>query len=136
VYINEWLAGSFYDATFSAGQLGVITHKPGSGGATTCDFSSSYIWEPETDVRAGGRLAPGTLAYINTTGGDTLNLRSGPGLDWDIWEELRDGTPVTVLDGPREGDGYTWWIVRTPGGTDGFVVERVGDIRTLVPAGE
>lgn len=44
-----------------------------------------------------------------TTGGQNLNLRSGPGINYEVIAKLTDGTLMTVVDGPRTADGYTWW---------------------------
>ncbi len=85
-----------------------------------------------------GTLAVGRQAVINTTQGDKLRLRSGPGTSFAIITMLDKGTLVTLLEGPRSADGLTWWRVRTPGGVEGWVIEGINDsgtyIQTLVPA--
>jgi hypothetical protein len=32
----------------------------------------------------------------------------------------REGTVLTVLEGPTDADGYVWWKVRTPDGDEGW----------------
>ncbi|MBI5958243.1 MAG: discoidin domain-containing protein, partial [Chloroflexi bacterium] len=65
---------------------------------------------------------------------DTLSVRSGPGLAFEILEKLAPGTVVTILEGPwRSDDGLIWWRVRTPREIEGWAVERADDIQTLIP---
>ncbi len=45
------------------------------------------------------------------SGGSNLNLRTGPGLDFDIVGKLLSGTRLMVVDGPKEADGYRWWKI-------------------------
>lgn len=81
-----------------------------------------------------GSLTIGGLAVINTTDGDRLNMRSGPGVDFSRLARLADGATVTVLEGPVATDGFIWWRVRTVDGTEGWVVQEAEDVRTLIPA--
>ena len=85
---------------------------------------------------SGGILAVGGQATINTTEGDTLNVRTGPGTSYEIVARLPDGARVTLIEGPRAGEGYTWWRIRA-GSVEGWVVESVDDrgtrLQTLIP---
>jgi uncharacterized protein YgiM (DUF1202 family) len=76
-------------------------------------------------------LIQGELANVYTTEGDRLNLRSGPGLNFDIVDRLEKWTQVTLLEGPFKADGYAWWKVVTDGGVEGWAVERVDNEQTL-----
>ena len=82
-------------------------------------------------------LALGGLAVTNTTKGDQLNVRLGAGVNFEIVAKLENGSQVTLLEGPRAGDGFTWWKVRSASGIVGWVVESVDDggtrLQTLVP---
>ena len=78
-------------------------------------------------------LAVGADAFINTTEGDKLRMREGAGRTFAIIRELDDGTRVTIMEGPRGGDGLVWWRVRLADGTMGWVVESVDGIATLLP---
>ena len=51
-----------------------------------------------------------------------LNLRSGPGLHYEVRQVLKDNQKVAVLDRPRKRHG--WCKVRTPDGVEGFVDMR------------
>jgi hypothetical protein len=83
-------------------------------------------------------LAVGGLARVNTTDGDQLNVRVGPGVNYQITAKLGDDAQVTLMEGPVNADGYTWWKVRTGSGIVGWCVESVDDdgtrLQTLVPA--
>lgn len=78
-------------------------------------------------------LYPNTIAEVYTTGGDTLNLREGPGIDFDILARLEPGALVTLLEGPRknDNDGYVWWRIRSEDGVEGWSVERADQEQTL-----
>ncbi len=78
-------------------------------------------------------LTIGSNATVTTTDGDSLNMRGGAGRAFDIVAKLPDGTPVTLIDGPQDADGFTWWKVRTADGSEGWVVEAAEDERTLIP---
>lgn len=78
-------------------------------------------------------LAIGGSARVQTTGGDTLNVRGGPGRSFDIVMKLANDTPVTLIGGPQEADGYRWWQIRTEDGTEGWTVEAADDEQTLIP---
>jgi Tfp pilus assembly protein PilF/uncharacterized protein YgiM (DUF1202 family) len=79
-------------------------------------------------------LAVNQPATVFASKGDHLNLRSGPGLSFDILTKLDRDTPVTLLEGPRKNDGYNWWRVKTEDGKEGWAVERVEEEQTLYPA--
>jgi tetratricopeptide (TPR) repeat protein/uncharacterized protein YgiM (DUF1202 family) len=76
-------------------------------------------------------LVVNTPAVVFTTEGDRLNLRSGPGLNFDILTKLDRDSQVTLLEGPKKADGYAWWRVRAADGTEGWAVERVETEQTL-----
>jgi hypothetical protein len=85
---------------------------------------------------SGGILVIGGQATINTTEGDTLNVRGGPGTSFPVVGRLPAGTRVTLVEGPRAGEGFTWWRIRA-GNLEGWVVESVEDrgtrLQTLLP---
>jgi hypothetical protein len=47
---------------------------------------------------------------VNT---DELNIRSDAGLDADTLDTLTYGFTASVIDGPVEADGYTWFEIET-----------------------
>jgi hypothetical protein len=96
---------------------------------------STSVSAPESSTAA---LTVGRQAIVNTTQGDKLRMRSGPGRSFAVVLLLDKGTLVTLLEGPRSADGLTWWRIRAPNGTEGWVVESITDngsfIQTLIPA--
>lgn len=74
-------------------------------------------------------LAVGSTAYVAQAGGLPLRLRSSPGLAHDsVIGKLPPGTQMTLLSGPENKDGYTWWHVRTADGHEGWVAGQ--DLRS------
>ena len=65
-------------------------------------------------------IGPGALAVITGTGGAGLRLRALASTDADVLATGKEGTVVTVTEGPVEADGYVWWKVRTPDGQEGW----------------
>lgn len=91
--------------------------------------------EPTPTATPEPVLAIGGSARVQTTGGDTLNVRGGPGRSFDIVTKLANDTPVMLIDGPQEADGYRWWQILTEDGTEGWTIEAADDVQTLIPAG-
>lgn len=52
---------------------------------------------------------------------DWVNVRDGPGTDSADIGTAAPGDTGTVLRGPRQADGYTWWEVEFHDNTDGWV---------------
>ena len=87
--------------------------------------------QPEHAAQASGAvgLQVGGTAYVAQAGGLPLRLRSSPGLAADsVIGRLPPGTQMTLLGGPEDHDGYTWWHIRTSGGEEGWVAGQ--DLRT------
>ncbi|MDQ4074839.1 MAG: SH3 domain-containing protein [Chloroflexota bacterium] len=69
-------------------------------------------------------LAVGEPAIVTGTDGLGVNLRQAENTSSEVIQILTDDTPLTVVEGPVEGEGYTWWRVRLEDGTEGWVVEE------------
>ncbi len=65
-------------------------------------------------------ISPGAQVVVQGTGGAGLNLRAAPTRSSQVVVNARDGTLLTVVEGPQEGDGFTWWKVRTEAGREGW----------------
>ncbi|MBK8138519.1 MAG: SH3 domain-containing protein [Chloroflexi bacterium] len=63
---------------------------------------------------------------------DSLRLRNGPGLSFEIVLLLPDATLLRIIGGPERVDDLTWWEVRTPEGNVGWAAEVIGAARVLV----
>jgi len=59
---------------------------------------------------------------------DGLNLRAEPSLTGEIVGGAFAGDAVTIIDGPRVGDGITWWFVQAANGVSGWIAESIGDV--------
>ncbi len=62
-----------------------------------------------------------------------LKLRDGTSTSANVQETKPSRTGVTLLEGPVSANGYVWWHVQSPTGRDGWSVEGVDGITTLVP---
>ncbi|MEO0560744.1 MAG: SH3 domain-containing protein [Chloroflexota bacterium] len=88
------------------------------------------------DNQAGsGVLTVGGTATANTTEGDALNIRSGPGTSFAIVDRASNGTTLSLLEGPIDSNGLMWWRVRTPSGVEGWTVQSADGVQTLLPQG-
>ncbi|MEL6310004.1 MAG: SH3 domain-containing protein [Chloroflexota bacterium] len=117
------LAPPIFDTQSLIEDLG--TDDSSDTGIAASDVSSAGV--------QGGAITIDTVAVINTTGGDRLNMRDAAGLSGSIIARVENGTRVVVLDGPVAIDGFTWWEVRLPTGLEGWVVERADGVQTLLP---
>lgn len=70
---------------------------------------------------AADGLAVGANAWVQRAGGKTLRRRDAPGLNSNVLDGLEPGTQLTLLEGPREQDGYSWWRMRASDGREGWV---------------
>lgn len=92
--------------------------------ATALSTEPAAAVTPELDTTPQ-EIAVDVTVEVANTDGDGLNMRNGPGLDFEAVELLPEGTQLQVLDGPEEVDGYTWWHVRkTEGETEGWVAAQ------------
>jgi hypothetical protein len=69
-------------------------------------------------------IGPSALVVVQGTKGAGLNLRQQPTTYAKVVSNAREETVLTVLEGPKEADGYTWWRVRAPDGTEGWVASE------------
>jgi len=49
---------------------------------------------------------------VDNTSGIGLNLHSSPGDDSPVITGLTEGTQMSVIGGPVQADGYTWWNIK------------------------
>ena len=68
-------------------------------------------------------IGPGALVIVQGTGDAGLNLREQPTTYASIVGNASDDTVLTVLEGPSEADGYVWWRLQAPDGTEGWGAE-------------
>jgi Tol biopolymer transport system component len=66
-------------------------------------------------------FAPGET-YTITDAGSDLSLRGEPTLEGEVLRKLQPGDRVTIVEGPVEADGYTWWQMQAEDGVTGWAV--------------
>lgn len=132
-----------YETTSNGTYTLLVTH---AGGGSEGEILLTLTLDGKAISGGGGEPeAPATTfevfdltvndtAVVFTTERDRLNVRSGPGLDFEIVTKLQRDSLVTLLEGPRKADGYAWWRIRMSDGTEGWAVERVETEQTLQPA--
>ncbi len=72
------------------------------------------------DTPGPGGIRPGALVVVQNTQGAGLNLREQPTTFAKVVVKVREGTVLTVVEGPTEADDYVWWKVRAPDGAEGW----------------
>src|SRR5512133_1086871 len=78
-------------------------------------------------------IAVGNYVQITGTEGQGLRIRSEPGLNGNAEFLGYDSEVFIIKDGPRQADGFTWWLLVAP-----YDETRTGwaasDFLTYVPA--
>lgn len=65
-----------------------------------------------------GELAVGGTATVTENG---LNLRADASTSAAVATTLSQGQQLTIIGGPRDADGFTWWQIQLEDGTQGWV---------------
>ncbi|MBN2146566.1 MAG: hypothetical protein JW726_04220 [Anaerolineales bacterium] len=68
---------------------------------------------PTDPAIPSGVIAIGAFVQV-TAGADGLRMRAEPGLSGEVRFLAYSGEVYQVTDGPRQGDGYTWWYMVDP----------------------
>jgi cell wall-associated NlpC family hydrolase len=93
----------------------------GTVGYAAADYlsvSSSGGGGPGPDPSPGGGIALGAWATVSGTGGDGVNVRSGPGTENAVLTGAPEGTDVWVIDGPSvDWSGGAWYMIEVWGVT-------------------
>jgi len=74
---------------------------------------------PEEPIEPA-KIAVGAKVVVQGAGAQGINLRANPNTTAKRLRIIAEGTVLTVIDGPQEGQGFTWWKVRTPAGVEGW----------------
>jgi hypothetical protein len=60
-------------------------------------------------------IAVGVTVVVRGVEPDELNVRDSPGTrDTSILFRADEGTRFTIVGGPQQGDGFTWWQIQNP----------------------
>ena len=60
------------------------------------------------------KIELGASVEVVGTGGAGLRIRQSPGLSQRVLFLANEGEVFVIQDGPRELDGYTWWLLANP----------------------
>nr|MCU0476975.1 SH3 domain-containing protein [Anaerolineae bacterium] len=102
-------------------------------------FSDFHLAESEERRRELSCLFDQTLPAQVSVGGfaqvasSAVALRAGAAITDDVLVTLTTGTGFEVIRAPECRDGYRWWPVRLPDGTEGFVAEASTDEYFIAP---
>ena len=134
---NEWPEGSFIEpsATFGDQYLGLTSTWSArfkSGTPPTAAEESTAAASPE-DLAPPTPAPAAPTAFVTT---ELLNLRAGPGTEFDLLGRVAAGTALLITGRPMTG--AAWWQVTTEFGTAwvaGELVQAAGPL-DQVPAVE
>ena len=91
-------------------------------------YSASFGggWVTQDGLRASTPPPTNGKFQVNDTVrvGQSTNLRATPSTGGSVLATMGAGTTATVIGGPRVANGYTWWNLRTSGGTVGWAIEN------------
>jgi hypothetical protein len=93
--------------------------------AERAELSCIFEWSLPTQLGIGD-----SPEVVSSSG---LTLRERPDRFSPALRSLPQGTVVTIIGGEACSDGYRWWPVRLPDGTEGFVAEADTSEYFLVP---
>ncbi len=120
-------------AALPEGTYGTVVDGPVDADDTSwyqieVDGVSGYVTsEFLADAATEGTFEADTIVYVNT---DTLNLRDSADINSDVITQLSANTQATVLDGPTDANGHSWYQVDVDGET-GWAAR---DFLALAPA--
>jgi hypothetical protein len=103
------------------------TPTPGSGVVMTATVPLPAPTSP-TPPPAPGVFQIGQRVEVFGTEGQGIRFRTGPGLNYITTTILQDGAVLTVVGGPEEADGFTWWRLQMDTGAVGWAA--AGNLRS------
>ncbi len=87
----------------------------------TATTSPTNTPTPEPGLRAG------VQARVVNVGEAALLARQAPDANAPVQTRLQEGTLVTILEGPVEAGGFTWWLVQDAESNGGWSAEGTPD---------
>jgi hypothetical protein len=107
-------------ATASAAVPPTATRRPGSTTAGTPTATVVLPIEGTVLPTPFTEIAVGATVVVKGTQGTGLNLRQQPTTYAKILASAKEGAELTVMEGPKESDGFVWWRLRTSDGKEGW----------------
>ena len=115
-------------ATKTATQTATPTETPTATHTPTTTPTASPTITPRPGILVGG--------YVRVISEVGVNLREGPGTDYERRTLLGDGTVLKVIDEPRQADDLWWWRLELTDGTSGWAADEylvATDVPTSTP---
>jgi hypothetical protein len=106
-----WIEWSAPPAPQLSGLLAIVTDIPAPTSTLAPAATSTFDPYAPTPTPAPGKISVGAYVQISGTEGQGLRIRSDPGLNSKQLFLGFDTEVYTVVDGPREVDGYTWYYL-------------------------
>ena len=130
-----WIAATRYVPEPTCSEREQFRLKPFCQNGVPVATSTPFPPPQPTPTSIPPVLQIGGRAVVNTLNGVTLFLRTEANINAETVEQLPDGTPVTIVAGAVESDGFIWWYIRLDNGLEGWAVETIPEssLRTLVP---
>jgi hypothetical protein len=130
VQMDTWVSMAI--SPFDGNTSGEVLMNIGSPLQSSPDqISSAYVRGNEPAQLTGADLTLGGQAVTSPGFGTPLNIRRDPSTSAGIITGVFDGVVVSLIEGPIEADGFTWWRIRLPNGIDGWSVSNFNNQPTL-----
>jgi len=112
-------------ATLAPGE-GAGLSMPGAGQPSPTPSSfSPLVYTPSPESSPTPEVVPGLgFARIGNTNGFGVNVRSEPGLEYEMLIQLSDGSRVELTGEAQSADGFTWQRVRLEDGRLGWIADN------------
>jgi hypothetical protein len=103
----------------------VVTRQP----AQTITLTGPTLAPTSTFTPTPAVIAVGSTVIVVGDGG--VNVRSGPSRGEGVVAVANQGDQFTVIGGPQEGDGLTFWQLQSDDGISGWAAEGDGAQKLL-----
>jgi hypothetical protein len=113
------------DALVTPTALNIVTRQP----AQSLTLTGPTLAPTSTFTPTPAVIAVGSSVIVVGEGG--VNVRSGPSRSEGVVAVANQGDRFTVIGGPEEGDGLTFWQLRSEDGVSGWAAEGDGAQKLL-----
>jgi len=97
----------------------LVSTEP-AGSSSTVEETGTADAGDTGDTAGSGELASGGTATVTEDG---VNVRSEATTSSSVVTAVSAGDVVTITGDSQEADGYVWWPITTPDGSNGWIVE-------------
>jgi hypothetical protein len=109
ILVFAWIEWTAPPAPEMSGLLAVVTIIPAPSATPAPAATATFDPYAPTPTIVSGQISIGAYVQISGTQGEGLRIRSQPGLQGKQLFLGFDTEVYTVVDGPREVDGYSWY---------------------------